>query len=324
MKKTTALLLILTAFLINPNFAQAQTAQGITAIPPRIEVTVKPGKVVTHEIKIRNDSASPRTISFDVKDFIVSDAIGTPIAIEGISEDTNRWAASNWVHVSASRVSLKANETKALTVTIIAPDKATAGGHYAMILQTPDNADTTINGTGSIVTTRIGTLLYITVPGNINEEAKITSFTSPSFLEYGPVNFKSTITNLSDVHILPVGSVIIKDLFGFKVGQIPLPETRIFPLNERNFDINYPQKWLLGRFSAQLNAIYGSKGQLLTATTFFWVIPWRLIILIIAAVIVAYALVLIVRQQTISQSEVKAEKLEKELEQLKKKYQDRK
>lgn len=318
------LLLFSVSSLILPGVSLAQTSQGLTATPPRIEITVKPGEAVTKEIKVRNDSDSPRTITFDVKDFIVSDEVGTPIPFEGISEDANRWAASNWVHVSASKVTLKANETKALTVTIIAPDKATAGGHYAMILQTPESAKTTIDGTGSIVTTRVGTLLYITVPGNITEDAKIKSFSGPSFLEYGPVNFQSTVTNLSDVHIVPAGSVIVKDLLGFKIGQVPIPETRIFPLTDRSINITYPQKWLFGRFSATLNAVYGSKGQLLSATLFFWVIPWRLIILLVAAVIVLYFIITIARNQAISSSEVKADKLEKELEQLKKKYQDRK
>jgi hypothetical protein len=322
-KKIIALFLLLTLYSLNPAFVRAQTAQGLTAIPPRIEVTVKPGAAVTKEIKVRNDSNTPKTISLEVKDFIVSDELGTPIPLDGISETANRWAASTWVQISATKVLLKANETKALTVTIIVPDKATAGGHYAMILQTPDNADTTINGTGSIITTRVGTLLYITVPGNIKEDAKITNFSGPAFLEYGPVNFSGTFVNLSDVHIIPAGSVTITDLLGLKVGQVYLPETRIFPLTQRNIDITYPAKWLLGRFQAQLNAVYGTQGQLLTATLFFWVIPWRLIVLLIAAVIVLYFIVVITRRQTISSSEIKADKLEKELEDLKKKYKDR-
>lgn len=323
MRKIIALFLLLTFYSLSSAFAQAQTAQGLTAIPPRIEVTVKPGAAVIKEIKVRNDSNTPKTISLEVKDFIVSDELGTPILLDGISETANRWAASTWVQISTTKIQLKANETKALTITIVVPDKATAGGHYAMVLQTPDNADTTINGTGSIVTTRVGTLLYITVPGNIKEDAKITNFSGPTFLEYGPVNFSSTFVNLSDVHIIPAGSITITDLLGLKVGQVYLPETRIFPLTQRNIDVTYSAKWLLGRFRAELNAIYGTQGQLLTATLFFWVIPWRLIVLLIAAVIVLYSIVTITRRQTISSSEVKADKLEKELEDLKKKYKDR-
>lgn len=323
--------IILTSFLflgicslVIPNFSLAQSSQGLTAIPPRIEVTIKPGTAITKEIKVRNDSNSPLTISFDVKDFIVSDELGTPVILENINESANRWAASSWIQISSPKVNLKANETETLTVTIIAPDKASAGGHYAMILQTPDSAATTINGTGSVITTRVGTLLYITIPGPIKEDARIKSFSGPSFLEYGPVNFSGTFVNLSDIHIIPAGSVTVKDLLGFKIGQVPLPETRIFPLTERNINVTYPAKWLFGRFSAQLNAIYGTKGQLLTATIFFWVIPWRLIILLVAAIIILYSILVIARRQAISSSEVKADKLEKELENLKKKYQDRK
>ena len=81
---------------------------------------------------------------------------------------------------------------------------------------------------------------------------------------------------------------------------------------------------MLGRYKAQINAAYGTTGQLLTATLFFWVLPYKLIALALAIVIVIILLIKLKKKTPPSSNTPKIEELEKELETLKKKYQDRK
>jgi hypothetical protein len=180
--------------------------------------------------------------------------------------------------------------------------------------------------TGATVETNVGTLVYITVPGDINENASIKEFSAPKFLEYGPVDFKTIITNLSDIHITPAGSINIYDSFGFKTAQIKLDNTNIFPYTSREFINSLQRKLMFGRFKAQLNAVYGTTGQLLTATLFFWVIPYKLIALLL---IIILTIILVIKLKknnppTVITDTPQVEELEKELADLKKKYQDRK
>lgn len=334
MKHNSAPTKLLTVFLFfavlfaKPLFAQQNTL-GISAIPPRVEITINPGEVTTTEIKVRNESKTEKQLSVSSEDFIVVDDMGTPLRIDTTDVEDNRWAAASWMQVSPSRLILKPGETKALVLTIIAPEDATPGGHYAMVLYNY-NLETTLTQTGASIETKVGSLVYVTVPGEINENAKVTNFSAtPAFSEYGPIDFKTTINNLSDIHITPVGSINISNMFGIKTKQINLDNTNIFPFTSRDFTNTLEKKFMFGRYKAQINAIYGQTGQLLTATQFFWVIPYKIII---GTIVVIILILLFVskskksrQQQNRSSSDTpKVEALEKELEDLKRKYQDRK
>jgi len=305
----------------------AQSSLGLTAIPPRLEVTAKPGQTLTKEIKVRNESKTERAITTTTKDFIVTDDNGTPIQLENsLDISNNRWASSSWIQVSPSNFKLKPGETKSLMVTILVPDNPTAGGHYAMILHSPKN-EVTLNETGSAIETNVGTLVYITIPGKITEKAQVRQFTAPQFLEYGPVNFKTIVSNFSDIHITPVGAINIKNWFGGKTASLSLPTTNIFPGVSREMTNTLNRKWLFGRYVATLDAGYGATGQALTASLIFWVVPWRLILLVLFATIITIILVaLLKRRSPPSQdsSDMKVEELEHELEKLKQKYKDEK
>jgi len=301
----------------------AQSAQGLTAIPPRLEITANPGQIITKEIKVRNESNSEKFISTSLRDFIVTDDLGTPLQIESTDQSSNRWAAASWIQISPANLKLKPGETKSLVLTVITPDDALPGGHYAMVLHTPNN-DLSLNQSGASVQTNVGTLVYITVPGDITENALIKEFSAPRFSEYGPINFKSVITNLSDIHITPAGAINVYNTFGLKSAQINLDNANIFPGTSREFTNTLHRKLMLGRYKAQINASYGTTGQLLTATTFFWVIPYKLIALLLAIIIIII-LIIKLKKKTPPLSETpKVEELEKELEDLKKKYQDKK
>ena len=324
MKKITLPILLLVSGFLLAGQSLAQSALGLSAIPPRLEITVKPGEAITKEIKVRNESKTDRVISTNSKDFIVTDGNGTPIQLDNIDEASNRWAASSWVQVSPSSFKLKPGETKSLMVTVIAPDNALSGGHYTMILHSPKN-ESVLSSTGSFIETNVGTLLYITVPGNIKESAQVKEFTAPAFSEYGPINFKALVNNLSDIHITPVGSIIVTNWFGGKTANLALSPINIFPYTSRELENVLAKKWLFGRYMAQFNASYGTTGQVLTATLFFWVMPWRLILLVLIAIALLAAIIFLIKKKSppTTSSEGQVIELEKELETLKKKYQDR-
>lgn len=316
--------IFVTGYLLLASPIHAQNFVGLSAIPPRLEIQITPGEVLTKEIKVRNESNVEKVITTNVKDFIVVDNAGTPVSLE--KEDTdNRWASANWIQVSPSTLRLKPGETRSLIVSIIAPEDATPGGHYTMVLHTPKN-QTMLDQSGAIIETNVGTLLYITVPGDIKEKAIVTDFSAPKFLEYGPINFKAIVNNLSDIHISPIGQITIKDMLGLTTATLDLTRTNIFPYTSREFQNVLDKKWLFGRFQATLNAGYGTTGQALIASLFFWVIPWKLVILIIATLIVILIIAKLSKQKHSlppSSNNDKIEELENELKNLKKKYQDK-
>lgn len=324
-KSAPKILFLLAFFFLLAPESLGQAFLGVSAIPPRLEISVEPGKTVTKEIKVRNESSTEKIISTQVKDFIVVDDLGTPIQIENTGDSSNRWAASSWIQISATSLKLKPGETKTLMVTVIAPEDALPGGHYAVILHSPQN-ETTLSETGSLIETNVGTLVYVTIPGDIKESAMIKDFSAPQFSEYGPIDFKATVTNLSDIHITPVGQIAITNSLGFKTATLPLETVNIFPYTSREYRQTLNRKLMLGRFKAQFVAAYGTTGQLVNATLFFWVIPWRLILTLIAILLIIILIAKLNKKTKIDKSpdSPKVEELEKELSALKKKYRDQK
>jgi len=194
-----------------------------------------------------------------------------------------------------------------------------------MIIHHPDKTSS-LTSTGASIQANVGTLVYITIPGNIQQNATVQKFTAPGFSEFGPIDFKSTIKNSSDIHIQPAGSITITNWFGGKTAQLALEPTNIFPYTARDFQNTLNKKWLFGRYKANLQAIYGTAGGLVTATIFFWVIPWRLLILIAGAIAIIITLIMVTKNRPKTKDPVNNDEvaeLEKELEILKKKYQDR-
>ena len=311
---------LISYFILPAPAAQAQSALGLTAIPPRLEITVSPGQVITKEIKIRNESNQERFINTTIKDFVVVNDLGTPIQIEAKEADKNRWAAGNWLQVSETNLKLKPGETKSLILTVIAPDNATHGGHYAMVLHTPSN-EAVLSSTGSTILTNVGSLVYITIPGKIKQDARIVDFSAPKFQEYGPIDFKTIINNLSDIHISPIGQITVKNWLNRTASEIPLDPINIFPYTSRTYQNQLNRKWLLGRYQANFTAGYGNAGGVLTATLFFWVIPWRLILLSLLALVIIIAIIKLLTRQGPPSEQIA--QLEKELDSLKNKYKDK-
>ncbi|HAS69379.1 TPA: hypothetical protein DCS00_04430, partial [Candidatus Collierbacteria bacterium] len=203
----TAIVSLFVVFSLVP-FADAQTI--MTAIPPKLELRGDPGQTLTATLKLRNDSASTENFTVSVEDFIVADSKGTPLPIT--TKLNNRWSLANWI-TAPKNIPVDAGGIQIININIKIPMTALPGGHYAMITYTP-NAEAKagdLKQTGNIITSRVGTLIYVTVSGPVTEKASITKFSVPKFTEKGPVEFTGSIESLSDVHINPKGTITISD-----------------------------------------------------------------------------------------------------------------
>ena len=284
----------------------------ITAIPPRKDITVNPGGTVVIELKVRNESDTSIIYEINSDDFIVVDKIGTPIPT---TNKNNKWSLKSWL-THSELVPVDANSTQIVPLTIKVPSKALAGGHYAMVTYTPSTRvkPGEMKKTASAITQRVGTLLYVTVGGDITEKANITSFIAPKFTEKGPVEFTGTIENLSNVHLQPKGFIAISNLLGKEVAKIPLDTGNIFPENSKAFSGIWDQKWGYGRYKADLNLVYGSANTILMATIFFWLFPIRLVIYSLITLVSVLTIIVLLNKR----SQRHQEELEKEVRELQK------
>ncbi|HEX5744282.1 MAG TPA: hypothetical protein VFX84_02415, partial [Candidatus Saccharimonadales bacterium] len=147
----------------------------------------------------------------------------------------------------------------------------------------------------------LGALVLFTVNGKINHDLSIKEFSvnhggsSGTVLESGPVSFVVRAHNSGNVHEQPIGQVSVTDMFDRKVGAVNInsPPRNILPSSTRKFEQALDKsvignKKLFGRYKADLKLTYGNPEQTVTASTVFWVIPYRLIAALAIALVALF------------------------------------
>lgn len=290
--------------------ARAQT-QIFTAIPPRLEISAKPGEFVQKTIQFRNEGDTTAYLTIVSKDFIVKDTAGTPEFVTSLV--SGRWAASSWVRLSPTSVAVAPKQTVNITLSANVPLDALPGGHYAGVLYQGTGTAPRIGtgiGAGTAVQQIVGTLVYLTVEGPVTESALVKRFEVPRFLEFGPVPFTTEILNQSDLHVAPKGQITVRNMFGKVMTIMPLEDRNIFPGASFVYTNTWNTKYLLGRYRADLALAYGSSGKALVATLYFIVFPVKIALAVILAVVIVILIILFIRKQKKEKEEVEEAKLE--------------
>jgi len=280
------------------NVAFAQSGQAFSISPPLLDLSADPGKNVTATIKLTNVSSGPLVISSQVNDFGSKNETGEPNIIFDNKETP--YSLKNWITPPAG-FTLASKETRTVTVPINVPANAEPGGHYAVVRFTG-----TAKGEGQnqvSLSASIGSLVLLKVSGDVKQQAVVEEFYAAgkkydktSFFETGPIRLIARIKNEGNLHVKPTGTVVVTDSFGKDIATLrmngdPAKEDdtprSILPQSIRRFDTLLNEQNLFGRYKAVMNLSYGD-GKTLTSTSYFWVIPYKMIIAIIALLVAIF------------------------------------
>lgn len=269
---------------VSAQAANANAAQGIEISPALVELNADYGKTYTVTLKITNVTASDLSYATSTDDFNAANETGSPhILIDSNLPPTA--SIRSWV-ATVPQFTLRARQSKVITTQIIVPANAEPGGHYGVLRfsgRAPELKDT---GVGLSASAGVLLLVRVGSTSDINEKASLASFFSArngkqsSFFETGPVTFVTRIKNEGNIHIKPVGSVELRDMFGGLVSTVPVnaDKSNVLPSSIRRFEGELNKDWMIGQYTANLTLGYGTTGQAITNTVSFWVIPYKLIL----------------------------------------------
>lgn len=298
----------------------------LTAIPPRLgdagDLKAKPGEKIQTVIRVRNSSDEAMSIQSVAQDFIIGEDGTTPIPVSG--EVSNRWSLASWILISPETQVIPARQTAQVNVVIDVPQDALPGGHYAMVMHQPSvgvdqNGQAIVGDTASLVSQRVGTLVYFMVEGPVNEEAFLRNINFPSFTEYGPVPFSFTVENVSDIHVRPQITVDIYNLIGQKVDSINVEAKNVFPYVSRDFDSQWDRVWGIGPYTAKFTMSFGSQGKVVMASSSFWLMPAKLVLAALTIIVVLIGLIVVIRRHLLhrqSNEQARIKMLEQRLAEL--------
>lgn len=287
----------------SPALAAEQGGNALRVSPVRTELDIEPGSSKKTEVYVENLTAEPAVLHAIVNDFVASkDETGTP----SIILDENKSAPVRSLKQYVSKIddfTLQPNERKAVSVVISVPKDADAGGYFGAVRFAPasENKNKMLTLSASV-----GSLFLVKVPGELKEEASIASLeirkkdtvmVSPIQTSKKDLTGVIRIQNSGNVQLQPYGKILLK-----KAGKVVAtyeinnqqPRGNVLPDSIRRFEFNLDKDLgSFGKYTLEANLGYGSKGQLLTASKTFYMIPvgalvaiGLLIVLVIVAVFI--------------------------------------
>lgn len=301
---------LLLVFVSTPASAQqaaSPTGSGLSISPTITEFTLHPGQADKLDITIKNITVNAIVAKAGVNDFQSDNVTGNPKIIT----DTSKQSANsirNFI-LGLDNIPLAVGEQKKVTIAVQVPKNTPAGAYYGVIRYKAVPATTaaaTAPGQVSL-SASVGTIVLITVPGNIREQVQLTGLhifggskekPRDSGLFFNKPNQAGvSVRNLGNGFAQPFGTVEIKRTFGGSVYTYQLnnaqPRANVLPNSSRTFinpikNIKFP-----GRYTMIASVSYGSGSDVLVLKKAFWYIPaWLMIaLLVILAVLIILTLV---------------------------------
>jgi len=298
-----ALLVVVLGQLLVPVSASAENGQALSITPPVLELQGEPGKAATATIKLTNISSGDLLIKSQVNDFGAKNETGEPNIIFDYTQESS-YTLHSWV-VAPPPFVLGSKQSKLVQFQINVPADAEPGGHYAVFRFTGQAPE--IQETGVAISASIGSLVLMRIGGAIHEKASVVeyysatpTFAKSSFFETGPISFVERIRNDGNIHVRPTGTIEVTDMLGRNAGTLRVngdpanpqdPPRSILPQSIRRFQETLNSKWMFGRYTAKMKLTYGANATPLESVTTFWVIPYKLILLVLLIIIALFFII---------------------------------
>ena len=301
-KKIILLLAVFTAlcFIFPKQNLFAQTALNIGTAPVSEKLTLQPGEKYEGEIVVWNLSERTTTYNIFVRGFRqIENQPGTAIMYTEEEEKRALYSAAPWVTVNRQKVDLIPNRNEKIFYEINVPEDATKGEYTVIIAFVSEDVEQQLAGTAAFTSLSSGTPILVKVGEDFAENAELLQFdTDRDWYEEPNVKFFTRINNLGDTHITPIGEIVLTNIFDQEVGKIVFNESAQSILRDNS--ASYETLWDYGSFLSKDNKIILGpiKADLilmyrnfqpgfapLTATTSFWIIPWKYILLLLLIII---------------------------------------
>jgi hypothetical protein len=189
-------------------FAASSRPLNLITSPLPIDLVVDPGKSVTTDIRVKQDSGDDETLTVSLMKFGAYGSSGKPQLLDRAPGDDY----FDWVKFDKTSFDAPNGVWQTVKMTINVPKTAAFGYYYAVVFQ---RAGDDVHPVGSPNTNAIagGTAVLVlldTNNPNAKKQLSIVSFQSEhGVYEFLPANFNVTLKNTGNVHVVPHGNIFI-------------------------------------------------------------------------------------------------------------------
>lgn len=298
--------------LIVPLAAAQQQDQnigsGLQLSPTQQSLTGQPGESKTLSIILKNITQADLTAQVFLNDFSSDNDSGTPQIIVDTNERTP-YTLANMIK-NLNDVDLKAGETKEITQTVNIPINAAPGAYFGAIRYAaiPKGQDQTGAERQVSLTASVAHLVFVEVPGDINEQLQVESLKAQrnngpgSFFFESPNQVAVKIKNKGNGLSRPFGKVNVKGPFGGEVYSYDInnttPRSIILPDSSRKFTDEIKGVKLPGKYNLTASIAYGNGGEVVTYKSSFIYMPvWAIILILLLIGLIAIGIIYVYRKR---------------------------
>lgn len=268
------------------------SANTLKVSPVRTDITVEPGSSKKFEAVLTNLTDEQMVVDTLENDFVAGDERGTPSLVLDDGEYAPSHSLKRYIE-PIGEITVPANESVPVEVTITVPADADAGGYFGAVRFAP--AQTGSGGQVNL-SASVASIILLTVPGDLEEKASLTDFevrqngTSSAYFGNGDnLQLYTRFTNSGNVQVAPFGKVSV--LKGDKVVyetdfNDKEPRDMILPDSARRWETPLKDIDGFGKYTVKATYSYGTTNQSIEATKVFWVIPVAFIVAVVAVALV--------------------------------------
>lgn len=313
-----AALVLGSSLIVHSSPAHAAAGLSIEISPLPILLVPTPGTSTTSDLRMQNIGTGTERLKITLLKVLTDNEGNVSLVDPGPSDE---WVS--WIHFSQTHFEAEPHVWQTIKMTINVPKNA-AFGYYFAVAYSKENESIDTKAPNLLGKVATFVIMEVYAPGakKAGNIGKFTS--THWMYEYLPADFQVKINSTGNISIIPHGDIFIEagKGGGKNIGDVPINSGggRVLPNSARIFmgswadgfphyeaydksgkphvdkkghlkpkliwDITKIGKFRFGHYTAHLFMIYddGQHDVPMESTLSFWVIPWRLILIFLAIV----------------------------------------
>ena len=258
--------------ITGPTAAHAETAsagvKAITVTPSSTDLVINPGSSTSRSIDVINQGSDSFKVTLSTSPYHVSSLNYDP----QFTQIPGTLDPSEWIHLSVKSNTLDGNKTLTVPYTIDVPKNTAPGGYYAVLFAETSNDSTQ---SGVVSHNRVGSILYITVNGDIKSGGVLTADSLPTVNFGGNVPLGLKVSNTGGTHFVTNAVFSVTDLGGKEILHASF-DRYVLPQTEREIKSGFTPQSLVNVYTVHRSATIAGELKHLPDEKIYFITPWLL------------------------------------------------
>jgi hypothetical protein len=284
----------------------AALAAGIDVRPFLIDLELEARESQTQVITLQNNYPTRKAVLYATVNEISVDTAGeikefvSPV----MTDRTN--TVTSWIEISRGRLEVMPGEMLEVPLTVRVHPYAEPGTYHVfigLVEASKRNVAEAIALSGDAD----GVIVKIDIADQRQDSMRISQFLIDRFVTSEDSKYIAVeIENMGDLPSAPTGEIIFYDSRGVEVDSVEVKAPKVIQPGETTVvDAQVPMSASLGRYKANVSLAYGdNQGASLYDTTYFYMVPWNILFMLLTAVVVVSLVITLLLRRALAAQHV--------------------